>query len=44
MRSSEFIEDVVRSYREKIPFIKDDKVMYSEIAKSIDFVRNFKSS
>jgi histidine ammonia-lyase len=39
LKSSEFIEDVVRSYRKIIPFIKDDKVMYSEIAKSIDFIR-----
>ena len=44
MRSSEFIEDIVKSYREKISFIKDDKVMYGEIAKSIDFVRNFRTS
>jgi histidine ammonia-lyase len=44
LRSSEFIEDVVKSYREKIPFIKDDKVLYDEIAKSIEFVRNFRTS
>jgi len=42
LKSSEFIEDVVKSYREKIPFVKDDRVMYSEIAKSVDFVRNLK--
>jgi histidine ammonia-lyase len=41
LRSSEFIEEIVRSYREKVSFINNDKVMYSEIAKSIDFVRNF---
>jgi histidine ammonia-lyase len=41
LRSSEFIEDIITSYRKAIPFIKDDKVMYSEIAKSIDFVRSF---
>ncbi|HNW56528.1 MAG TPA: histidine ammonia-lyase [Bacteroidales bacterium] len=39
LRSSDFIEDVVKSYREKIPFINDDRVMYIEIAKSVDFVR-----
>lgn len=43
LRSSEFIEDIVKSFRKTIPFIKDDKVMYSEIAKSIDFIRNFKN-
>jgi histidine ammonia-lyase len=42
LRSSSFIEDLVQSFRKNIPFIKDDKVMYGEIAKSIDFVRSFK--
>jgi len=42
LKSSDFIEDIVKSYRKTIPFIKDDKVMYSEIARSVDFVRNFK--
>jgi histidine ammonia-lyase len=42
LRSSSFIENLVKSFRENIPFIKDDKVMYGEIAKSIDFVRSFK--
>ncbi|MFA5818024.1 MAG: histidine ammonia-lyase [Bacteroidales bacterium] len=41
LKSSQFIEEVIISYRKTIPFIKDDKVMYGEIAKSIDFVRNF---
>jgi histidine ammonia-lyase len=41
LRSSEFIEDLVESYRKVIAFIDDDKVMYGEIAKSIDFIRNF---
>lgn len=41
LKSSQFIEEVVISYRKTIPFTKDDKVMYGEIAKSIDFVRNF---
>jgi histidine ammonia-lyase len=41
LRSSEFIENLVRTFRKTIPFIKNDKVMYGEIAKSIEFVRNF---
>jgi histidine ammonia-lyase len=41
LKSSAFIEKVVSSYRKTIPFINDDKVMYGEIAKSIDYVRNF---
>jgi len=42
LRSSDFIEEVVKSYRKNVSFIKNDKVMYGEIAKSIDFVRNFR--
>jgi histidine ammonia-lyase len=42
LRSSLFIEDLVSSYRKSIPFIEDDKVMYIEIARSVDFVRSFK--
>ena len=41
LRSSGFIEEVVKAFRVDIPFIKDDKVMYSEIAKAIQFVRSF---
>jgi len=42
LKSSELIEELVKSYRKIIPFINDDKVMYGEIAKSIDFVKNLK--
>ena len=42
LRSSAFIEEAVKAFRQNIPFINDDKVMYSEIAKSIAFVRNYK--
>jgi histidine ammonia-lyase len=41
LRSSEFIENLVRTYRKKISFINDDKVMYGEISKSIEFIRTF---
>jgi histidine ammonia-lyase len=41
LRSSSYIEEVVKSYRKIISFVEDDKVMYGEIAKSIEFVRNF---
>jgi len=44
LRSSEFIEGLVKSFRETVPFINDDKVMYGEIAKSIEFVKNYNSS
>ena len=41
LRSSEFLEKIVGSYREKVPFLKNDQVMYGEIAKSVDFIRNY---
>ena len=41
LRSSEFIEGLVKAYREKVSFINDDKVMYGEIAKSVEFIRTF---
>jgi histidine ammonia-lyase len=40
LRSSVLLEEVVKSFREIVPFINDDKVMYHEIEKSIDFVRS----
>jgi histidine ammonia-lyase len=43
-KTSPYLEEVIQSYREKIPFIKNDKVMYTEIAKSVEFVRNFKAA
>src|SRR5665647_1935679 len=40
LRSSIILEEIVKSFRESVPFINDDKVMYPEIEKSINFVRN----
>ncbi len=41
LRTSPQLEKVYRSFREMIPFINDDKVMYPEIEKSIKFLRTF---
>ncbi len=41
MKSSDYIEYVVSAYRQKVPFIKDDKIMYNEIASSVEFIRTF---
>jgi histidine ammonia-lyase len=41
LKSSDFIEELVEAFRKTISFIEDDRVMYSEIAESISFVRNF---
>jgi len=41
LRSSDMIEDLVKAFRESVPFINNDKVMYSEIEKSVDFIRKY---
>ena len=41
-KSSPFIEDFVARYRERVGFIRKDKVMYTEIEKSIQFLRDIK--
>jgi histidine ammonia-lyase len=41
LRSSELIESVVKSFRKIVPFIEDDKVMYTEIEKAVNFIRSF---
>lgn len=42
LRSSAVIEDLVSAFRKEIPFINDDKVMYNEIAKAVEFVKSYK--
>lgn len=41
LKSSEIIEKFVAAYREKVNFVKVDRVMYTEIAKSVDFLKNY---
>ena len=41
LKSSKYIEEVVAEYRKKVPFIENDKLMYDEIARSIEFVRTY---
>lgn len=38
-KSSEFIEDFVKKYRESVPFIDDDIVMHDKIEKSVEFLQ-----
>jgi histidine ammonia-lyase len=42
LRSSARLERVFRSFREVVPFINDDKVMYTEIEKAVGFFRSLK--
>lgn len=39
-RSSEFIEGMVEKYRQVVPFVDNDTVMYPHIESSIQFLRN----
>jgi len=41
LRSSEYIENVLSGFRENIPFVDNDRVMYTEIEKSAEFIRNY---
>lgn len=40
LKSSPAIEKFVADYRRQVEFVRTDKVMYTEIAKSVDFVKN----
>jgi len=40
LKSSEFIEDFIGKYRTEVPFVENDKVMYDEIKKSIEFLNH----
>lgn len=39
-KSSPFIEKIISRYRKTVSFVKDDTVMYTEIEKSVSFLRN----
>lgn len=39
-KSSPVLEELVAKYREVVPFIEEDQVMYSLINKSIEFIQN----
>jgi phenylalanine and histidine ammonia-lyase len=39
LRSSPFIEKFLATYRNEVPFIKEDIVMYKEIHKTVAFLK-----
>ena len=41
LKSSETIENFVAEYRKEVEFVKTDKVMYTEIAKSVNFLQRY---
>jgi histidine ammonia-lyase len=38
VKSSAFIEEIISRYRQRVKFIVEDKVMYEDMAKSVDFL------
>jgi len=39
LKSSSIIEKVVADYRKLVPFVEEDKIMYTEIEKSVQFLK-----
>jgi len=38
-KTSDFLEQILAGYREKVDFIENDKVMYSDIHATVDYIR-----
>ncbi len=41
LKSSEFIEMFIKSYREEVPFVSEDRILHYDIEKSIQFLNSF---
>jgi histidine ammonia-lyase len=41
LQSSEFIESFVKSYREEVPFVSEDRILHYDIEKSVSFLNSF---
>ena len=41
LKSSEFIESFVKSYREDVPFVSEDRILHYDIEKSVSFLNSF---
>jgi histidine ammonia-lyase len=41
LKSSKFIESLIQAYRQRVSFIEDDKVMYTEMHKTVQFMNDF---
>jgi len=42
LKTSKFLQDFVGEYRKTVPFMENDQILYNEIDKSIDFLKNVK--
>lgn len=41
LQSSDFIEMFLKSYREEVPFVKEDRILHYDIQKSVAFLNSF---
>lgn len=41
LKSSEFIEMFLKSYREEVPFVEEDRILHYDIEKSVAFLNSF---
>ncbi len=41
LKSSDFIEMFIKSYRDEVSFVSEDRILHYDIEKSIDFLRSF---
>lgn len=41
LQSSEFLESFVKSYREEVPLVKEDRILHYDIEKSVAFLDSF---
>ncbi len=41
LRSSDYIENIMTEFRKEIPFVDNDRVLYTEIEKSVNFILNY---
>lgn len=41
LKSSEFIESFVKSYRDDVPFVSEDRILHYDIEKSVSFLNSF---
>ena len=41
LKSSDFIEMFIKSYREEVPLVKNDRILHYDIEKSVEFLNSF---
>jgi histidine ammonia-lyase len=41
LKSSEFLESFIKSYREEVPLVKEDRILHYDIVKSVAFLDSF---